>query len=259
MIEAALAHVCEHGLQVGIDQLGYEQLIVDAGVTRSAVYRRWPSKEAFLADLLVALADRRDHGLHYFGPDAAPSLAPLFGPDLSWVETPEGRRGMLVRLARAGAQANYENTARSQEYSNNIALAALVRSSTDEVRDRALEFLSASETEYVELMAAFYRAFLAIVGYRLKREVPMSRLVTLGSALMQGLTLQSAPSAHLAEAPTPGDPFGIGVTEDWTTPTLGYTALVLGLLEPDPSFVPDRARLGALLENLAVPPEAASH
>lgn len=253
MIEAALTHVHTHGLQVGIDQLGYEELIVSAGVTRSAVYRRWPSKEAFLAELLVTLAERQEYGLHHFSDDAAPALAPILGPDVSWAATPRGRRGALVRLARAGSQANYESTARSQEDRNNIALAALLRSSSDELRARALDLLRASESEYVERRSAFYRVFLAIVGYRLKPQVTMRQFVTLGSALVQGLTLQAAASAEQFEDPVLGDPFGIGISEGWTTASLGFTALMLELLEPDPDFEPDQARLGALLATLAMP------
>ena len=56
MLQAALAMVNQAGLTVSLDHISFEDVIRDAGVSRSAVYRRWPYKDLFFSDLLRELA-----------------------------------------------------------------------------------------------------------------------------------------------------------------------------------------------------------
>jgi AcrR family transcriptional regulator len=44
------------GLTVSLDHISLEQVIRDAGVSRSAAYRRWPYKDLFFSDLVKQLA-----------------------------------------------------------------------------------------------------------------------------------------------------------------------------------------------------------
>ena len=55
MLESAAAMVNQAGLTVSLDHLSFEDLIRDARVSRSAVYRRWPYKDLFFSDLLKEL------------------------------------------------------------------------------------------------------------------------------------------------------------------------------------------------------------
>ena len=45
------------GLTVSLDHISLEQLIRDADVSRSTVYRRWPHKDLFFSDLVRELAE----------------------------------------------------------------------------------------------------------------------------------------------------------------------------------------------------------
>jgi AcrR family transcriptional regulator len=56
MLGAALAVVSRTGLTVSLDHLSFEDIIRDADVSRSAVYRRWPYKDLFFSDLVKQLA-----------------------------------------------------------------------------------------------------------------------------------------------------------------------------------------------------------
>ena len=56
MLGAALAVVGRTGLTVSLDHLSFEDIIRDADVSRSAVYRRWPYKDLFFSDLVKQLA-----------------------------------------------------------------------------------------------------------------------------------------------------------------------------------------------------------
>ena len=56
MLHAAMAMVNRTGLTVSLDHLSFEDIIRDADVARSAVYRRWPYKDLFFSDLVKELA-----------------------------------------------------------------------------------------------------------------------------------------------------------------------------------------------------------
>jgi AcrR family transcriptional regulator len=56
MLAAATAMVGKNGLTVSLEHISFEDVIRDAGVSRSAVYRRWPYKDLFFSDLLRELA-----------------------------------------------------------------------------------------------------------------------------------------------------------------------------------------------------------
>jgi len=47
MLQAAVAMINRDGLTVSLDHLSFEEVIRDADVSRSAVYRRWPYKQPF--------------------------------------------------------------------------------------------------------------------------------------------------------------------------------------------------------------------
>ena len=49
MLAAAVAMVHRTGLTVSLDHISFEDVIRDADVSRSAVYRRWPYKDLFYA------------------------------------------------------------------------------------------------------------------------------------------------------------------------------------------------------------------
>ena len=56
VLHAAMALVNRTGLTVSLDHLSFEDIIRDADVARSAVYRRWPYKDLFFSDLVKELA-----------------------------------------------------------------------------------------------------------------------------------------------------------------------------------------------------------
>ena len=58
MLQAAVAMVNRTGLTVSLDHISLEEVIRDADVSRSAVYRRWPYKDLFFSDLVKELAKK---------------------------------------------------------------------------------------------------------------------------------------------------------------------------------------------------------
>ena len=59
MLRAAVAMVQRTGLTVSLDHISLEDVIRDADVSRSAVYRRWPYKDLFFSDLVQTASQGR--------------------------------------------------------------------------------------------------------------------------------------------------------------------------------------------------------
>src|SRR5271169_4534453 len=97
MLDAAVAMVHATGLTVSLDHISLEDVIRDADVSRSAVYRRWPYKDLFFSDLVKQLAK-----------DATPTIVNdelelmrrVMAEHDDWLETPELRHGLVVELFR---------------------------------------------------------------------------------------------------------------------------------------------------------------
>src|SRR3990167_4729480 len=66
MLEAASLVAEAGGLTVSLEHLSLEDIITRAGVSRSAVYRLWPYKDAFFIKLLRDLAGPKWHGTAAF-------------------------------------------------------------------------------------------------------------------------------------------------------------------------------------------------
>ena len=56
MLDAGARLIAAQGLSLSLEHVSMEELISDAGVSRTSSYRRWPTKDLFAADLLLHLA-----------------------------------------------------------------------------------------------------------------------------------------------------------------------------------------------------------
>src|SRR5665811_621178 len=92
VLHAAMAMVNRTGLTVSLDHISFEDVIRDADVSRSSVYRRWPYKDLFFSDLVKELAK-----------DATPAIINaelqlmrrVVAEQLAWLETHEHRHGLV--------------------------------------------------------------------------------------------------------------------------------------------------------------------
>jgi AcrR family transcriptional regulator len=105
MLRAAMAMVNRTGLTVSLDHISFEDVIRDADVSRSSVYRRWPYKDLFFSDLVKELAK-----------DATPAIINaelqlmrrVVAEHLAWLETPELRHGLVIELCRQLALLDFQ-------------------------------------------------------------------------------------------------------------------------------------------------------
>ena len=148
MLDAALELLAEDGVSVALDGLQLEDVIRRADVSRTSAYRRWPTREAFLEDVLVELAQGAE--LTEVGPRVGAEGAALLAAHRDALTTEEGRREVFVELLRLSLQTDLEATLASPAFRTYLALrAAFVGVPSEDLRTRLAAALALSERRAV--------------------------------------------------------------------------------------------------------------
>lgn len=252
MFQAAVALVNRTGLTVSLDHISFEELIRDADVSRSTVYRRWPYKDLFFSDLVRELATAAI-------PSAADNAAieavlhDTVREHLDWLSTPELRQSLLIEIFRRAALLDFEALYGSTQWRTYLALHATFMSIPDgELRDDVRATLEESQEGFIARVSQAWASIAALFGFRLKPETGASHetLATLASALVRGLIIMSLSAPRLAEDRRPARPFGAAATGEWSLPALGLAGLASSFYEPDPTIEWDSERIERVLEDL---------
>ena len=251
MLSAALAIVSRTGLTVSLDHLSFEDIIRDADVSRSAVYRRWPYKDLFFSDLVKQLAL-----------DAAPDVAAdelalmkqIAAAHAGWLETPELRHRLLLDVFRQEALANYQDMCESPGWRTYIALHATFMSLADgTLREQVRDALTSCELARNGRIAPAWRQLAGLLGYRLRpgSGVTFETLATMLTATMRGMVIMSLSAPEVGETRVSASPFGAASPDEWSLPALGLAGLAWACLEPDPEAGWDAERVAAARRSLA--------
>jgi AcrR family transcriptional regulator len=251
MLRAAVAMVSRTGLTVSLDHISFEDIIRDAGVSRSAVYRRWPYKDLFFSDLVQQLAK-----------DATPTIVDdelalirqIAASRPDWLETPELRYRLLLELLRQLSLLDFQTMLGSPGWRTYLALHATFMSLADgELRDQVQAALARSEQAHNARIARAWQQLTALFGYRLRpgSGITFEALATLLSATLRGLVVMALSWPDIAEQRVEASPFGAPAQAEWSLPALGLAGLASGFLEPDPAVEWDAGRLAAVRRGLA--------
>lgn len=258
MLRAAVAMVHRTGLTVSLDHISLEDVIREADVARSSVYRRWPYKDLFFSDLVKELAK-----------DATPAIVTgeverirrIVTAHLDWLATPELRRGLIVELLRQLALFDFETLCESPEWRTYIALHATFMSlAGGGLRDQVRVALAESEQRRIGRIAAAWDQLAGLFGYRLRPELgaTFETVATLIDATTRGLVIMALSVPDIAAHRTLASPFGAASKGEWSLPATGLAGLASAFLEPDPAIKWDDERLAAVRQALTAltPPEA---
>ncbi len=251
MLQAAVAMVSSTGLTVSLDHISFEDIIRDAGVSRSAVYRRWPYKDLFFSDLVQQLA--RDATPTIVADELA-LMRQIAAARPDWLETPELRHRLLLELFRQLSLLDFQTMLGSPGWRTYIALHATFMSLADgALRDQVQSALAQSEQAHNARIAQSWRQLTALFGYRLRpgSGITFETLATLLSATMRGLVVMALSSPEVAEQRIEASPFGASAQGEWSLPALGLGGIASAFLEPDPAVEWDAGRIAAARQALA--------
>jgi AcrR family transcriptional regulator len=260
MLQAAVAMVQRTGLTVSLDHISFEDVIRDADVSRSAVYRRWPYKDLFFSDLVKQLAK-----------DATPAIIAdelelmrrVVAEHQDRLETPELRHGLVLELFRQLAQLDFELMLGSPGWRTYIALHATFMSLADGgLRDQVQAALAESERAHNARIARAWQELTSIFGYRLRpgSGVTFELLAALLSATLRGLIVMALSTPGIAGQRVRARPFGAVTDDEWSVPALGLGGIASAFLEPDPEVEWDAGRLARVRHALRTwtPPDGGS-
>jgi AcrR family transcriptional regulator len=256
MLRAAIAMINRTGLTVSLDHISFEDVIRDAGVSRSTAYRHWPYKDLFFSDLVKELASNANPTIIH---DEIQLMKRVLTEHLDWLETPQQRHSLILELIRQLALLDFQTVFTSPGWRTYLALHATFSSLTDsELRDQIQAALAQAEATRTAQVAHAWQQLAGLFGYRLRPELATSfeTLATLLTATMRGLVITALSTPGIATHLTVASPFGAAGKDQWSLPAIGIASIATAFLEPDPTteWNDDRlAEIHRVLEAWAVP------
>ncbi|SHF83832.1 TetR/AcrR family transcriptional regulator [Streptoalloteichus hindustanus] len=256
MLGAAIDMVSRAGLTVSLEHISFEDVIREAGVARSAVYRRWPYKDLFFSDLLRELARSATPATDARGEAAVELVRRVAREHLDWLRTEDLRRALLAELVRQGARQDFDTLHGSTEWRTYIALHATFLSLEDgDLRDDVRDALAQSERGFVDRISRSWQHLAELLGYRLRPELnaTFETLAGLVLASMRGLAVTALSTPDIATAHLRARPFGATEDAEWSQTALAVASIAFAFLEPDPSVAWDDTRIERTRQALESP------
>lgn len=189
MLEVAVERVKAEGLLLDFANIELEDLIRAAGVPRSTVFRIWPDRVAFVADLVRALFEA-DAGFDTgFDEETLRFLEHAVAGSADAMVTSEGRQAGLreaVRLAVAHNIVAVESTVAWRTYKT--VSAALASGDAVPGGEEIRALLSEIEGGYRDRMAELYRRLNGALGLRMRDGVTERDLAVAIMAMIDGMS-----------------------------------------------------------------------
>lgn len=248
MFDAAAAALARTGLTVSLDHLSLEELIRDAGVSRSAVYRRWPSRELFLGDLTKDLAR---NAVPSIVDEEIVAIEHLIAERADQLQTAKDRDALMAEVIRQLGLMDFEILYQSPKWRTYLALnAACMGMADDETRAQVRAALGEAEQAHIRAVVKALELLTGLLGYRVRPETGASfdTVATLLSAGMRGLLTMATSDPDLGTQRLRAAPFWRTATDEWSLPAMAVGSVITALLEPDPDIEWGAERATALLE-----------
>jgi len=251
MLRAAVRMISGTGLTVSLDHISLEEVIREADVARSTVYRRWPHKDLFFSDLVRELARTATPTLLA---EEQQLISRIVARRPDWLETAELRQALVAELFRELSLLDFEALSASPGWRTYVALHAAFMSLTDgELRRQVQAALGQSEREHLARVAAAWEYLTGLLGYRLRPGLgaTFADLAALLDATMRGLVTMADSLPELVSQRAAGAAFGDAGPAAWSLPAVGLAGIAYAFVEPDPAVVWDAERIAAVRRRLA--------
>lgn len=250
MLDVAVAQIEVEGMTVGLDGIRMERVIEQAGVSRASAYRRWPSREAFEAEVLVETVRRTSLVPETEGDIEA--LREVLQRHLPRLGEEQGRRDLVVEALRVSTTPDIRRISGSPRWLTYLSLLASYPSmAPGEVRDAVGGALLEAEQGFTARRAEIYADLASLVGYRLVPPMAGDEgFRALGSAagsIMSGVVLRVLVDPDWLEQRQELCLFGASEPAPWSEPERHLVGLLLSHLEPDPAIEWSQARVAETL------------
>lgn len=202
MLQAAVERVHAEGLLLDYANIELEDLIRAAGVPRSTVFRIWPDRVAFVADLVRALFEADPGYDTGFDDETRALLQEAIAGDAEATRTDEGRQAALreaIRLSVAHNMVAVEKTVAWRAY--RTISAALASGDAVPGGGEIREMLSEIEGRYLDRMAEVYRALNDAFGLRMRPGLTERDLAVAVMAIIEGMSDHVRINPSLAGTP----------------------------------------------------------
>ncbi len=244
MLDAAVDRILDEGMTVGLEGLRMEEVIKDAGVSRATAYRHWPSRDQFVADVLVEVVRRTT--LIPERPEDLHRLLALVDEHAADLTSPDGRRGLVVEALRVSIGSDVHRLLESPQMRTFISLSATYQGLPEgTVRETVGAALVETEHGFIRRRAAIYANLAMLVGYRLRDgSEGFEALSSAAGLIMTGIIMRALPDPAWLEERRTAALFG-GPTAQWSEPERLITGILLDRLEPDQTIDWDRDTIDA--------------
>ena len=188
MLEVAVERVQAEGLLLGYENIELEDLIRVAGVPRSTVFRIWPDRAAFVADLLRALFEADPNFGSGFDQPTLSLLDDVIAANADAMRTVEGRQIALREAIRATVAHNMFTVDTTAAWRVYRTLSAALASGDavpggENIRVQLEEIVD----KYVVRMAEVYRELNAFFGLRMREGLSERDLAVAIVAVIDGI------------------------------------------------------------------------
>ena len=233
MLQAAVERVQAEGLLLDYANIELEDLIRAAGVPRSTVFRIWPDRVAFVADLVRALFEA-DPGFDTgFDEETRSVLQQAIAAHPEAMRTAEGRQAGLreaVRVTVAHNMVAVEETIAWRAY--RTMSAALASGDAVPGGEEIRELLSELEGRYLDRMAEIYRVLNDGFRLRMRSGLTERDLAVAVMAMVEGMSDHCRINPSLAGAPRRLT-LGPEAPSDWHLAAVAVYGIYTAFTEPD--------------------------
>lgn len=202
-LRTAVVGVQENGLTVSLGQISIEDVIREAGVSRTTFYRIWPEKEQFVGDLIVELAREAIPAENTEGVDASQLVRTVLLPHVQRFSDPNVRQQVAANLiTMASTSASVRAPLPTKRWRTYFALTAFVANLPEgDVRRAAEREIGRSESQYRDRLVGNFHLLLTVLGFRLRdgSAVSLAGVADLVIAMVRGLVLREQTATPLID------------------------------------------------------------
>lgn len=249
MLDAASEMIINQGVTVSLDHLRFDEVVDAADVARTSAYRRWPTKDRFVDDLLIELASASRLGTGWGDTDELlVSTLESFKPRPTDLDPAQDRLDVLVELLRVSALADIDAVFGSPDWRIHIALqATLPGLPPGELRTTVTENLKRAEDRFGKTRADAFRRLGRLWGFRAVDthpeagdvgDEPFDGFAQLAFALtstMTGFVVRATTDHSLVRPKWRLAPFGTSTHASWSAPALALVNTIMSHLDPQPA------------------------